>query len=82
MFSIVQIVHLDETGDSAYRMRWPAVSLAEKGPKLQVINVTSGAKERYLLGEHADLLILFNCADIDFLTVIERRKKKGIKNNL
>ena len=79
LFTIVQIVHLDETGDSAYRMKWPAEALPLKDPRLQVINIHSQAKERYEYAQSADLLVLFNNGDPDFLTVIKKRKEKGLK---
>lgn len=77
--TVVQIVHLDDTGDSCYRMKWPAMELAKKVPSSKILNVVSTSKERYQLAEFADLLILFNPSDIDFLTIINRRKKLGLK---
>ena len=77
--SIVQIVSLDETGDSAYRMEWPARALASQNSTWSVCNVDCNHPDRFNLASCADLLVLFNCSDIDFLTIIEKRRKKGLK---
>ena len=77
--TIVQIVHLDEYGDSCYRMRWPAEELARQHTNWRIINVHSNASERFELARHADLLIIYCSHDIELLSVIEERKKKGLK---
>ncbi len=78
-FTIVQIVHLDETGDSYHRMRWPAATLANQRPDWRIINLHWSAKERYELALKADLLVLFQSADAYMLDVIRKRKKVGKK---
>jgi tetratricopeptide (TPR) repeat protein len=78
-YTILQIVALDDTGDSCYRMSWPAQALAKRDPALRVINMSFSAAERYHYAHHADLLVLFNPNDIDMLTVIEARKQRGLK---
>ncbi|UFP94021.1 hypothetical protein [Gloeobacter morelensis] len=75
--TIVQLVALDETGDSYYRMRWPAVQLAAQAPHWRVINLDATASERYVWAEMADLLVLIQCADPDMLPVIEQRRAQG-----
>lgn len=77
--TIVQLVHIDETGDSYYRMRWPARDLAVQDPALRIINLQHNAAERYSLLEQADLAVLYQSHDIDLLPVIKRRRDAGKK---
>ncbi len=77
--TIVQIVHLDETGDSYHRMRWPASALATQRPDWRVLNFHWSAAERYEVALGADLLVLFQCSDPFMLNVIRQRKAKGLK---
>jgi hypothetical protein len=78
-FTIVQIVHIDETGDSYYRMRWPAVHLVSQDSGLRLINVRASSKERIEYALEADLLVLYQSSDVDLLPIIERRKQLGRK---
>jgi tetratricopeptide (TPR) repeat protein len=78
-FSIVHIVQLDATGDSRYRMEWPIESLAKLDPSLHLLTVHAQAKERYELAAKADLLVLFQTNDVDFISVIEQRKQAGLQ---
>lgn len=77
--TIVQIVTLDQTGDTMHRMKWPAEALAHQDPSLRVLNVNAYSSERYELGLHADLLVLFQTCDVGFLNLIEQRRKLGRK---
>jgi hypothetical protein len=72
---ILQVVLLDETGDSYYRFRWPAETLARVNPGLRIVNLDARAAERYQRGKETDLLVLFNPADLDFIDVIAERKR-------
>ncbi|MBN8550157.1 MAG: hypothetical protein J0M12_12640 [Deltaproteobacteria bacterium] len=77
--TIVQFVHLDETGDSYYRMRWPAAQLATLEPSWRVINLNVLAKERFEYGEKADLLVVYQSADPQVCALIKRRRERGRK---
>ncbi|MDB5037829.1 MAG: hypothetical protein JWQ35_1357, partial [Bacteriovoracaceae bacterium] len=77
--TIVQLVMIDETGDSYYRMRWPGRELSLMAPEWRVISLDASAKERFELGEKADLLILFQSHDQDLLPLISRRRAAGKK---
>ena len=77
--TIVQLVHIDETGDSYYRMRWPARQLAEQAPEWRIINLDARAKERITLGEEADLLVIYQSHDLELLPLIARRRSAGKK---
>ncbi|MFN8390705.1 MAG: hypothetical protein U0136_10480 [Bdellovibrionota bacterium] len=75
--TIVQLVAIDETGDSYYRMRWPARELAAQAPDWRIINLDARAQERFRLAEEADLLVIYQSHDLDLLPVIRRRKAAG-----
>ena len=77
--TVLQLAHIDETGDSYYRMRWPARELARQNPDWRVINLSANASERFAWGEQADLLVLFQSNDMDLIPVIRARKKRGLK---
>ena len=77
--TIVQLVHIDETGDSYYRMRWPLRDLAAQDPTLRIINLQHNAAERYSLIEQADLAVIYQSHDIDLLPIIRRRHQAGKK---
>ena len=49
--TIVQLVLVNDTGDSFYRMRWPGAELTKQNPKLRVINLDAQAKERFELSD-------------------------------
>lgn len=70
---------MNETGDSYYRMRWPARDLSFQAPDWRVINLDSLAKERFVWGEHADLLVLYQSNDLDLVPLIEKRRRMGLK---
>lgn len=78
-FTIVQIVLMNDTGDSYHRMRWPAAQLASQDPELRIINLDASAKERFSWGLEADLLVVFQSHDVDLLPVLLRRKAAGKK---
>lgn len=78
-FTIVQLVHLDDTGDSYYRMRWPSMDLAEKRSNWRVVNLAAQANERFEYAEKADLLVLYQSQDLDLLPTIARRQKLGLQ---
>lgn len=77
--TIVQLALVDETGDSYYRMRWPAAQLAQFEPSWRIINVAANAKERFEWAEKADLLIIYQSADLELLPLIEARRLRGRK---
>ncbi|NLF25598.1 MAG: glycosyltransferase family 4 protein [Deltaproteobacteria bacterium] len=77
--TILQIVLINETGDSYYRMRWPGRQLSEQAPTWRVINLDANAKERFEWGEKADLLVLYQSHDLDLLPLIKRRRDLGKK---
>lgn len=77
--TIVQLVLINETGDSYYRMRWPAKDLAFQAPGWRIINLDAQAKERFSWGEAADLLVLYQSNDPDLVPLIEKRRRAGKK---
>ena len=77
--TIVQLSLMNDTGDSCYRMRWPARGLSEKRPSWRVINLDAQAKERFEWAERADLLVIFQSNDYDLVPIIDRRKAAGKK---
>jgi hypothetical protein len=78
-FTIVQLVLIDESGDSYYRMRWPGATLAKQRPGWRIVNLDSRAKERYDYAASADLLVLYQSVDLDMLPVIADRRRRGLK---
>ena len=79
MKTIVQLVLIDETGDSYYRMRWPGRALAEQDSDICLINLDARATERIELAKKADLLVLFQSNDLDLIEIIDDRRKAGKK---
>jgi len=77
--TIVQLVHMDETGDSYFRMRWPAQHLAAQAAHWRVVNLDVRAEQRYEWAEHADLLVLFFSSDLDLLPIMRKRRLAGKK---
>lgn len=77
--TILQIVKMDDTRDSCYRMRWPARAFAAAHPSYRVINLDAVAGERYSWALHADLLVVFQSLDTDLLPIIEERRRLGRK---
>ncbi len=77
--TIVQIVHIDETGDSYYRMRWPGRDIVRWAPNWRVISLDSNAAERFEYCEKADLLFLFQSQDLDLIPVLQKRRAAGKK---
>lgn len=75
--TILQLTALDETGDSNYRMRWPAAQLSQFEPSWRVINLDAGAKERFEWAERADLLVLYQSADLELMPVLKSRRARG-----
>lgn len=78
-YTILQLGHLDDSGDSLHRIRWPGRQIAQQAPHWRVINLSMEAEERYAWAERADLLILYQSHDLDLLPVIERRRARGLK---
>ena len=78
-FTIVQLVEINSTGDSYYRMRWPGRDLAGQNPQLRVINLDASSQERYRFGLEADLLVIYQSHDLTLLPVIHGRKQAGRK---
>lgn len=77
--TILQLVLINDTGDSFYRMRWPGADLAKRHPDWRVINLAANAQERFAWGLNADLLVLFQSQDYDLLPLIKERTKRGLK---
>lgn len=77
--TIVQLVLINETGDSYYRMRYPAAELAEQRPSWRVINLDAAAKERFTWALEADLLVLYQSNDTDLIPVLRERTRRGKK---
>jgi len=79
--TIVQLVSKDETGDTLYRMRWPAQELVRvyegRGEPLRVIHLDARAKERFDYVRRADLAILFQSNDLELLPVLRERRAEG-----
>ncbi len=75
--TILQLVLINDTGDSFYRMRWPGEQLAKQSPNLRVVNLDARATERFSWGLAADLLVIYQSNDLDLLPLIEARKKLG-----
>jgi len=77
--SVVQTVHIDETGDSYYRMRWPGMQLAAQDKNFLVINLDSRSEDRIKYAEAADLLVIYQSSDVDLLPIFEKRRALGKK---
>lgn len=77
--TILQLVLVNDTGDSFYRMRWPGMELAGVRPEWRVINLDAQAKERFTWGLEADLLVVIQSSDLDLIPLIEERQKRGKK---
>jgi hypothetical protein len=77
--TVLQLVLVNDTGDSYYRMRWPAHDVSRHRPDWRVINLNADSKERLHLAEAADLLVLYQSQDLEMLPVIERRRTAGKK---
>ena len=77
--TVVQLVYLDETGDTNYRMRWPAQELALLAPTWRVVNLDARSADRIKFAEEADLLVVFQSHDVDLLPMIARRRAAGKK---
>jgi len=78
-FTIVQLVAINETGDSYYRMRWPARELAAQRPNWRIINLDARAQERFQWSEEADLLVTYQSHDLDLIPLIQKRRAAGKK---
>lgn len=76
---VLQVVALDETGDSYYRMRWPGHQLAEQNSDWAIVNIEAHHPDRFKLALEADLLVLFQCHDSDFLPIVHKRREQGLK---
>jgi len=77
--TVVQLVLINDTGDSYYRMRWPGEALAALDPQLRVINLAASARERLKWALEADLLVLFQSQDFDLIPILEERRRRGLK---
>jgi len=78
-YTIVQLVMLDQSGDAAYRMRWPAQQVSGQAPHWRVINLDARAMERFTWGVACDLLVLIMCGDLDLIPIIKKRQALGKK---
>ncbi len=77
--TIVQLVYMDETGDSYYRMRWPGYVLSLQKPEWRVINLDARSKDKIKYALEADLLVLFQSNDLDMHSIIRQRRENGLK---
>ncbi len=77
--TIVQLVLINETGDSYYRMRFPGAELALQRPSWRIINLDAAAAERFEWAREADLLVLYQCADLDLIPLLRERIHAGKK---
>lgn len=79
--TVLQLVFIDETGDSYYRMRWPGAELvrqaAARKEEWRLVNLDARAVERLTWGRDADLLVLFQSNDLELLPILEHRRKQG-----
>lgn len=78
-YTIVQLVLIDETGDSYHRMRWPGSVLTEQAKNWRIINLDARAKERFQWAENADLLVIYQSHDTALLPIIAKRRALGLK---
>lgn len=76
--TIVQLTMMDETGDSYYRMRWPARDLAAQ-TGWRVVNLDARASDRHEWMRHADVAVLYQSNDPSLLPLIEERRTRGLK---
>jgi len=76
---VIQLVAIDDTGDSFHRMAWPAMALAQAAPHLRVVNLDYRASERFILAECADLFVAIQSSDCSILPLIRSRKARGKK---
>lgn len=77
--TVLQIVTMNNEGDSAYRMCWPAQHLAQQRKDWRIINLDTEAAERYEWGLKADLLVLYQQSDPDMLRLVRERRKRGLQ---
>ncbi len=75
--TVVQLVVLNNEGDSCYRMRWPGEQIAEQEPAWRVINLDVNAAERFAWCLEADLLVLYVPNEPDMLELVARRRALG-----
>ena len=76
--TIVQLSQIDETGDSYYRMRWPARALAAQRP-WRIMTVQASAQQRYEWALHADVVVAVQSHDFDLIPVFRARRAKGLR---
>jgi hypothetical protein len=79
VFTIVQIIADGDSGDVLYRMTWPSESVAKMRQDWRIENIHFLHPDRFSVARAADLLVLYQNSDIDFLPIIEDRKKRGLK---
>jgi len=77
--TVLQLVLTNETGDSCYRMRWPARALAEQDADVRVINLDCNATERFTWALEADLLVLYQSSDLGLMPILKERRSRGKK---
>ena len=76
--TIVQIVAIDQTGDTLHRMRWPAEQLADQRECWAVVNIDAQHPARHHLARNADLLVLFQSHDTTLLPIIAERRARDL----
>lgn len=72
--TIVQLVVTDGSGDTRYRMHWPAENLAQANPTWRVINLDARSMQRIEWALKADLLVIYQSSDYELIKVIQQRK--------
>lgn len=65
-----------ETGDYYYRTHAPGLSMSRE-ESVYVINLTNEHRHKFEILEQADIVVLKNICDPDFLPVIAKRKAQG-----
>jgi tetratricopeptide (TPR) repeat protein len=76
---IAQTVIFEDTGDSCYRMIWPAIELSRQRPDWAILNIDAQSKRRAAILNACDLAVLFHPHDLELLNVVRKRREKGLK---
>lgn len=78
--TIVQVVVFDETGDTKYRLKWPAEALARQRSNWRVLNIHYASPERFDWIRRADLVVLYHSMENALLPLLAERRAKGLKS--
>ena len=77
--TLLQLVKIDETGDSCYRIKWPAEELCCRDLALRLISLDAADSRRFEWARLAELLVLYQSQDVDMLPILEKRRALGRK---